>query len=255
MQFVLAGSHSSPSTITMLPLIDMKPSDETCVYSTLLFVHSQARKVNMPSVCITLDQPLWLKAVEISRTSGLNVVVRLGSFHLLMSFLGSIGKVMLGSGFHELMELVYGADTVQHMLSGKAVARALRAHLLIQSALMTVLLKRILPPPDQHSGPGCVIDSELSVEDYEALSSVCATVTQSPQTVDYSGVLQSTAIAKIADKLTAMKHELSQSSRTAKLWIHYIHYVDVIMYTLQSTSFLHSVLETGTYICRQFLTC
>jgi len=108
----------------MLPLIDMKPRDETCTYTTLLFVDSQAKKLHMPAACITLDQP-WLKAVKISKAAALNSVCRLGGFRLLMSFLGSIGTVMYASGLQELMGFVYGSDTVEHILSGKAVLRSL----------------------------------------------------------------------------------------------------------------------------------
>ena len=40
---------------------------------------------------------------------------------------------MKGSGLEELFEEVYSEDTVKHITSGHAVARALRAHLLVQS--------------------------------------------------------------------------------------------------------------------------
>jgi len=43
--------------------------------------------------------PLWLKAVDITAATGLN---RLGAFHTLMSYLGSIGRMMDGSGLVKL---------------------------------------------------------------------------------------------------------------------------------------------------------
>ena len=51
-----------------------------------------------------------------------------------MSFLGSIGHLMAGSGLKELLELIYAPNAVQHMLSGKSVSRALRGHFIIHSA-------------------------------------------------------------------------------------------------------------------------
>ena len=62
-----------------------------------------------------------------------------------MSFLGSIGSVMKGSGLSDALETTYGSNAVTHMLSGKAVARALRGHFLIEAALMTKLIAPILP--------------------------------------------------------------------------------------------------------------
>jgi len=104
----------------------------------------------MPAACITFDQPLWLKAIEISKAAALNsIVCRLGGFHLRMSFLGSVGTVMHGSGLQEVVGFVYGSDTVEHMLSGKALSRSIWAHLLIQSALVTLSLQHIVPRATQ----------------------------------------------------------------------------------------------------------
>ena len=57
-----------------------------------------------------------------------------------MSFLGAIGYLMAGSGLQEIMELVYAPNAVVHILSGKAYARAVRAHLLVDAALNALLL-------------------------------------------------------------------------------------------------------------------
>ena len=57
-----------------------------------------------------------------------------------MNFLGSIGNLMAGSGLQEVLQVVYASNTVNHMLSGKAVSRALRGHLLVDAALHTIFL-------------------------------------------------------------------------------------------------------------------
>lgn len=75
---------------------------------------------------------MYWKALLITRNereSDLNrIVIRLGGFHLQMSFLGAIGHIMSGSGLQELLECVYASNAVVHMLSGKAVSRAVRGH-------------------------------------------------------------------------------------------------------------------------------
>ena len=45
------------SEVLFLPIIDLNPSDKTCIYSTLIYVESQAKKLNIPTPCITFDQP------------------------------------------------------------------------------------------------------------------------------------------------------------------------------------------------------
>jgi len=72
------------------------------------------------------DQPL---ASRLRR-----IVLLLGGFHTEMSLLGAIGTIMDGSGLKEMLAQVY-QGSVDQMLSGKAVARTVRGHLLVDSAL------------------------------------------------------------------------------------------------------------------------
>ena len=50
------------------------------------------------------------------------VVLHLGSFHVEMSFIGSIGHLMAESGLKELLEWIYASTAVGHILTGKAIA-------------------------------------------------------------------------------------------------------------------------------------
>ena len=52
------------------------------------------------------------------------VVLRCGSFHTEMGFIGSIGHLVAESGVKELQELIYAPTAVEHILIGKAIARA-----------------------------------------------------------------------------------------------------------------------------------
>ena len=49
---------------------------------------------------------------------GRDFYLRLGGMHLLMSFVGSIGSLMAGSGLKEVLEK--GFDGVRKMLTGKS---------------------------------------------------------------------------------------------------------------------------------------
>ena len=91
----------------------------TCIYSVMFFIINQekelefrrVRRVRIPTPVITLDQTLWLKAAKIEHAKLLRVVLILGGFHLMMSFLGSIGNVMAGSGVSDGLSMVYGSNT------------------------------------------------------------------------------------------------------------------------------------------------
>ena len=84
MQNISIGEYPGISDVTLLPIINLKPSDESCIYSTLLFVCRQAEKLNIETPCITFDQPLLIKAVEIIGSKNMKVACHLGGFHLLM---------------------------------------------------------------------------------------------------------------------------------------------------------------------------
>ena len=80
MQVSCTGEHFPPREIHILPIINLSPSDYTCIYSTLHFIQQQATQLNVPTPCVAVDQPLWLKAIDIVKSSQLKLVVRLGGF-------------------------------------------------------------------------------------------------------------------------------------------------------------------------------
>ena len=59
-----------------------------------------------------------------------------------MSFLGSIGHLMAGSGLQDLLEVVFAGNAVLHILTGKAISRAVRGHMLVDAALNTILVAK-----------------------------------------------------------------------------------------------------------------
>ena len=91
---------------------------------------------------ITFDLPLWIKAVRIVLEMKMPVIVRLGGFHLLKSYLGCIGYIMKDSGLEELFQCIYpGSETVDKIMSGGAYYKSLRAHFLVDAALCIYLLE------------------------------------------------------------------------------------------------------------------
>lgn len=76
-----------------------------------------------------------------------DIVLRLGGFHTEMSFLGCIGHLMAASGLHDLLELIYASNAVVHMLTGRAIARAIRGHLIIDAALNALILAKVFNVP------------------------------------------------------------------------------------------------------------
>ena len=143
MQNVTKRIHLSRSNIVMLTVINLNSNDETCKYSTLFFVIEQLKKIIVMTLSITFNQPLWLEPLEIITATKLDNAPLIGGFHMLMSFFGSIGTIMTGSGINNLSQNIYGANSVKHMLSGR-IAPASSAHILTESALLIKLQQKTL---------------------------------------------------------------------------------------------------------------
>ena len=58
MQDLTKGIQPPRTDIDVLPIIDLKPSEETCIYSSLLFVIEQSKKLSVTTPSITFDQRL-----------------------------------------------------------------------------------------------------------------------------------------------------------------------------------------------------
>lgn len=216
MQSATSASTSevrSKSCVTFLPMIDLNPNNEVCIYSTLRFVIDQAAKMQVQTPSITFDQPLWLKAMTIIKAEQLPVVCRLGGFHTLMSFLGSIGNLMKGSGLEELFEEVYAVNSVPHMMSGKAFSRALRAHTLAESALMTLLLEAA---------------KERFGLDWDVLEKFYKNALAGLLDESLHEMVSSDVFTEMSAKLQEFKEALKAKSRTAKLWLLYMEYISIV---------------------------
>jgi hypothetical protein len=237
MQKTSDGSHSGTAAIDMLTILDLNPTDENCIFSTLAFVCDQAKALRLPDVSVTFDQPLFIKAVDIAGAAKLEVVVRLGGFHLLRSYLGSIGKIMTGSGLEDVLMEIYGSNTIEHILSGKAYARALQGHLLVCEALTQILLDYLRKETNADDGvtpvllhgnstsmfQGCLSDNQAC-----ELNTLYNRALQDKVSDTNDFLLDSDSLSRFTHKLEELKTALTFQSRTAQLWISYMRYVELV---------------------------
>ena len=137
------GQSRRPKTqTTYLPLLDMKPAD----FSTMLTSMKQAKVLSSKNgqsfTVYTSDQQLYRIGLLILwryPDLGRDFYLRLGGMHLLMSFIGSIGSLMAGSGLKEVLEK--GFDSVPKMLTGKKFPQCVRALRLVVEELLRPVLK------------------------------------------------------------------------------------------------------------------
>jgi len=228
-------------------MIDMDPNDMSCVFTTLQYISSHAYKYKQTAV-VTFDQPLYWKAVTIVSKANdgtllKDMVVRLGGFHCIMSFLGCIGQLMSGTGLNELFETVYAPNTVPHIMSGKAVARAVRGHSLASTALCILLMREEIissvenPIDDNNNTPATPSKKNCNNEE-STFEGIDYTVSPSMQTmtdlyeklVSGKNLPQDVYDNELLEKL--FRSWLDTKSRlkvypTAALWIQYLEIIDI----------------------------
>ena len=136
MQKVHKADVADVDETTLLPIIDLNSGNEDCILPTLTYVSNQTSRLQIPTTTVTFDQPLYIKACEIAATKRIsNVVIRLGGFHLVISATGSLYATMRGSGIEDALGQIYATNSIPHLLSGKAISRALRGTRLLSAAL------------------------------------------------------------------------------------------------------------------------
>ena len=136
------GHSPKPKTKAMyMPLIDMKPSDPDTMVTALRQAQQITTERGQNYVVFTADLQLYRVALNVLWAYPEqydNVVLRLGGMHRLMSFIGSIGSLMAGSGLFELLESTFAG--VQKMMSGKKFPQNVRALRIVTEELLCTIL-------------------------------------------------------------------------------------------------------------------
>ena len=175
------------------------------------------------------------------------IVFRLGGFHTEMSFLGCIRSLMDGYGLKEIMEIIYAPNAVEHILTGKAIARAVCVHRLVDVAVNTLMVSKALKVPipglqDKSDDPPSVEDESY---DHEADTSPNARPSEDGRQncdvqeacslfdelmnkrISADEVCTADILTRIKDLLQDQK-ELMKDNRTALLWLQYLDLVDIL---------------------------
>lgn len=212
METVTSHRSYQRSRTLILPFLNAPPANMDTLYSVLL--NAVERLGNNQKGCfVTFDQPLYYKAREIVASSGRDsplssVIVRLGGFHLLMSFLGAIGYIMDGSGLQDVLSTIYARASTEKILTGHAYSRAVRGHILLHLTLAKLVLNMLHVSDDQKQ-------SVLNV-----LNGVGSPLF--PEQLDKS------LLNDVMDSFYEKLCELELRGPTAKLWVQYFHLVTIV---------------------------
>ena len=132
-----------------LPIIDAPPSDKRTLYTSMAQCKRLTKSLGQESSVQTMDLQLYALAQEVKwhlSDEFASHILRMGSFHAMMSFLSSMGKSWGGAGLRDLLVDygVYAAGTVELFLQGKEYNRAVTAFIYAYEALSQVRFSEFL---------------------------------------------------------------------------------------------------------------
>lgn len=209
-------SEFSVFKIIPLPFINAPASDENTILTALVESAARCKKNNQKNAFVTFDQPLYWKARGIIANVDKNndphnlscIVVRLGGFHALMSFLGGIGYIMEGCGLKEVFMLIYAELSAEKALNGHAFARSIRGHLLLQSVISSLILD----------------NCNLTEFDKLFLQDTLKQIQNSNFNLNF----KSTKFLDIKTKFVNTCNNLRDRGPTAELWLQYFKMVTIV---------------------------
>ena len=110
---------------------------------------------------------------------------------------------------------IYAENSVNHMLSGKAIARVIRAHILTESVLVSCLLEIVKEG-----------NSKIDFSQFESFYQKACLGELTEQMFDELAL--SNAFKEIEDMISVTKSDLKKQSRTCELQLTYLKYISIV---------------------------
>lgn len=222
--------HSCVPAITNVgycPMIDGSPTELTTVYTVMKNVKAMMESLGQKDSVITFDLAIYVKAKEIQwrrPKEFVDMVIRMGGFHIALNYLSLLGKKYGGSGIEDMLieSGVYGTSTTEVLLKGKSYNRGVRAHKLMMEAFFRLQWRsfnRWLPNSD----------SRLNREALAAQITECREAVH--QGVDVKEELEklTEALAELEAQFITFKTEARSQSHLFAFWDDYIVMVRMLL--------------------------
>ena len=125
---------------------------------------------------------------------------------------GAIGTIMGNTGLSNILETICNDNSVVHILGGKAVSRALRAHFIVDQCLSILIAEKTKCFKDDQS-------FSLLHEMYYDLKKGKVNIENNAKNED---------LLNLKSHFVTVREELSSNSRTAALWILYQDLINLV---------------------------
>lgn len=227
MEIISYDVEYEKSVVHCEQFINLPPSDLTTLNTALHYAAEQCQIMKQKTCFATFDQPLYFKArciVAEGKDDKLkNTHVRLGGFHFLMSYFGSIGFIMDGSGLEELWLEIYAPRSIKLMMTGHAFARALRAHILTFTAIGIHICRMIETTETEEENFFALFETiwNPSAMDNSAAPPDLNHSIAEQSRINMAKCNYDPTIQRLTNLFISKIEKLGEESPTAKLWLQY----------------------------------
>ena len=201
------------SVVGFLPPIMFPITEYSTVHQCIVMAMTASEKLHQKYTFITMDLAAAKIALDITWHDPerfANVIIQLGGFHIMCSYLGALGKMMCGSGFEDILMQagVCAGGSIDKVMAGKHFNRAVRVHQLMLEATERLLLEAFLTQSNRY----CQFPAELQ------------TLAEAPSHISLEAVVHCADFAGFVTDYNNFREEVRSGKlgSTAKFWVTYM---------------------------------
>ncbi|KAK3742892.1 hypothetical protein RRG08_061489 [Elysia crispata] len=209
--------------------INASINENSTIQAVIQISQEATREVEQEYTFVTFDLAVAKKAYALiwhDAERYKNVVIHLGVFHTVLSYLGALGKLMKGSGFEDIITEagLCASGSLDKMMNGKHNNRALRVHTIMLEALERFLFTSF----EQNTGSVDVSD-KLVVEAKELVTNLGSNAAET--------TLASQAFDQLFAQHEYFKEEVraGRHGKTSQFWVQYMNRVWLLLRFLRAT--------------------
>ena len=219
--------------IGYLPTIDAPATNMSTVFEVLNQSPKIKDTLKLQAIVVVFDQALYAKATEIKWKHSEkfeSIVLRMGAFHTICTFLGIIGKRFQDAGLKDICieSGVVTEGSVSGVLEGRRYNRAVRFHKLMYEALMRAAWSGFETWLTENRE-----NKKRAVDDaFNGLTSLCENICKA----EFQDKLRNQSFSELTQLfdqyMSYLRHE---NGKLPQFWISYLDMVEILLGLLRAS--------------------
>ena len=216
-----------------LPTINAPATNMSTVYQILLKSLQIKETLKLHSMVVVFDQALYAKAAEIKwkhRAQFNDLVLRMGVFHTICTFLSVIGKRFQDAGLRDVIieSGVIAEGSTSGVLEGRAYNRAIRFHKLMFEALNRLAWIGFISWVEEHHKE----KKPLVDEFFKGLKTLCDRTCER----EFNATITSPSFQEVSQLFSMYMHYLRHGNgKLSKFWMSYVDMVEILLELLRAS--------------------